>query len=115
MIIFLVFNYTFDFQTLLYGANSGYLLDKLRNKRRKQNRIEELDTEQDSVSTIHCDEELDLVQFFKNCIIRTEIDKLEEKLRTSVEVRRLMLQHPMEPIHKTFPFYFLEPKLVRSI
>lgn len=56
--------------------------------------------------------ESDLITFFKNCVVRNEADKLQEKLRTTVETRRQLLLHPPKPIHDIFGFYFVDPQYV---
>lgn len=100
---------------MLYNANAqtGFLFDKLRNIQRKNNQIPiQHDTIPEEYVPIDADDEANLIQYFKNCVIRNELNDLKEKLRSTINYRRELLLNPPEPIHKMFGFYFVSPELV---
>lgn len=98
----------------MYGNNCGYLLEKLRNKAKKQNQSnDENDNEQsDPRAATNTDE---LMQFFKNCLVEQQMDELKAKMAEFVDFRRQILANPPEPICKIFSFYFVDPDLVNMI
>lgn len=85
------------------------LYEKLRNKNRKDARSDDQCVE--NLSDFSAEED-ELLSFFKNCVVRLQIDELKEKLACSVDIRRRILREPPEPIHKMFGFYFIDPELV---
>lgn len=100
---------------MLYNihAQSGFLFDKLRNNQRKNNQIGiQHDAIPEDYVPIDADDEANLIQYFKNCVIRNEMDDLKEKLCSTVNYRRVLLLNPPEPIHRMFGFYYVSPELV---
>lgn len=116
----------------MYTGRSGYIYDKLRRLKTKnnnenqnsreienmnQNSMENDDDENNAMAlfNLSSNDDIDLMQYFRNCVVNQNQPELREKLKNSVEFRRPLLNNPGNPIYKLFPFYFVDPTLVDYI
>lgn len=59
-------------------------------------------------------DELQFLLFFKTCLVQRDLDILKIKLKQSIDMCERLMEKKGTEFHKTFPFYFVEPSLVRS-
>lgn len=57
----------------------------------------------------------ELKQFFKNCVLPRDKEKLKEKLKESVSYRRELVHCIDTNFEESFSFYFVSPDLVINI
>lgn len=112
----------------MYTGRSGYIYDKIRRLKSKNNNenstesnYDEIDDDEnggdennamDLPESLIANDDNTLMQYFKNCVVNQNQAELREKLKNSVEFRRALLKNPEKPIYKLFPFYFVDPTLV---
>lgn len=84
------------------------MYDKLRNRERG-NRCS--NDEEQPVLPIESDKQ-DVLDYFKSCYAKKEIDAIKSKLSETVELRREFLHKNADEIKAMFPFYFADPSLV---
>lgn len=58
-------------------------------------------------------DELEFLLFFKTCLVRRDLDILKIRLKQSIQMRERLMEKKDTEFHKTFPFFFVEPLLVR--
>lgn len=114
-----MFKYIF-IDTIVCHTVWFFVLVVLRNKARRNGQVdddENLDDNEldyiDENPSDSSDEEKNLMQYFKNCVVAQEIEMLREKMKTSIDFRRSDLISPPGPIYKIFPFYFVDVQLVK--
>ena len=66
----------------------------------------------DSEDSAHDQDENDVLQYLKNCVVHQNKEELKQVLASCVEFRRRILNDPQQPIYKMFGFYFVDPELV---
>lgn len=59
-------------------------------------------------------DELEFLLYFKTCIVDHDLDVLKIRLKQSIRIRETLIKKKGTEFHKTFPFYFVEPSLVRK-
>lgn len=59
-------------------------------------------------------DELNFLLYFKTCLVDRDLEILKIKLAQSIKIRESLLEKKIVDLHKTFPFFFIEPKLVSS-
>lgn len=110
-------------QDMLYNsaANSGFLLNTLRYRMRKEKPYDHASSEvpTDEMNELSLngsplseDERNNLLIFFRSCNLRTEKDQLIDKMKKTIDFRREVLRDEKTQIMQSFPFYFDDPKLV---
>lgn len=98
-------NYFFKEQLYNHKAGSGQFFVKIKNEKRK-NKVK------NSADIPLNEDETDLIQFFKNCVIRNERDQLVLKLKDTVPLRKEVLRKTGTNFHDSFGFYFADATLV---
>lgn len=103
-------------QEALYDKKKqkGPLFNKLNyNARRKRAGQRALDDiANDDADDWTPEEKQDLLEFFRHCVVSTDRQKIEQKLRETVEYRRKMIVSSIEEFMEMWEFYFAAPDLV---
>lgn len=58
-------------------------------------------------------DELQFLLYFKTCLVDRDLDILKIKLKQSIQMREQLMEKKGTEFHKTFPFFFIQPSLVR--
>lgn len=58
-------------------------------------------------------DELEFLLYFKTCLVERDSEILKIKLKQSIKMRERLMEHKGTEFHKTFPFFFVQPSLVR--
>lgn len=58
-------------------------------------------------------DELQFLLYFKTCLVDRDLDILKIKLKQSIEMREHLMEKKGTEFHKIFPFFFIQPSLVR--
>lgn len=58
--------------------------------------------------------EISYLLYFKTCLVDRDLEILKIKLAQTIEMREKLLNKKGISIHKTFPFYFVQPNLVST-
>lgn len=58
-------------------------------------------------------DELEFLLYFKTCLVDRDLDILKIKLKQSIQMRECLMEKKGTEFHKTFPFFFVQPSLVR--
>lgn len=58
-------------------------------------------------------DELQFLLYFKTCLVDRDVDILKIKLKQSIQMRERLMEKKTTEFHKTFPFFFVLPPLVR--
>lgn len=71
-------------------------------------RIEHVESDEDGEI-----DELQFLLYFKTCLVERDLDILKIKLKQSIQMRERLMENKGTEFHKTFPFFFVQPSLVR--
>lgn len=102
-------------QEALYDKTkqSGSLFNKIRyNNAKKSRKRRMVDNSNDDADDWTPEEKRDLSDFFQHCVVRTQRQQIEEKLRETVAYRRKMILSSMDEFMEMWEFYFAAPDLV---
>lgn len=58
-------------------------------------------------------DELQFLLYFKTCLVDRDLDILKIKLKQSIQMREQLMDKKGTEFNKTFPFFFVQPSLVR--
>lgn len=58
-------------------------------------------------------DELQFLLYFKTCLVDRDMDILKIKLKQSIQMREQLMDKKGTEFHKSFPFFFIHPPLVR--
>lgn len=58
-------------------------------------------------------DELGFLLYFKACLVDRDLDILKIKLKQSIQMRERLMEKKGTEFHKLFPFFFVQPSLVR--
>lgn len=58
-------------------------------------------------------DELQFLLYFKTCLVDRDLDILKIKLKQSIHMREKLMDKKGTEFHKSFPFFFIQPSLVR--
>lgn len=108
------------FQTELYDPDnrSGFLLYKLQNMKKLENRKQKGNANDNMRGTapLTDDEENELILYFKNCVIsRQNKEELKAKLKDTVQFRNQLMLRKNINFPETFSFYFASPEMVNYL
>lgn len=101
-------------QEALYDKTkqSGSLFNKIRYNNAKTHKSRKRAMVDDDPDDWTPEEVQDLSEFFQHCVVRTQRQQIEEKLRETVTFRRKMILSSMDEFMKMWEFYFAAPDLV---
>lgn len=88
-----------------FAGQSGQFFVKIKNARQNINRTKPKSRAIDQ-------EEEDLIQYFKNCVVINERDDLIKRLKDTVPLRQNIIKVTSQNIHECFSFYYADPTIV---
>lgn len=68
----------------------------------------------DDVQSNDSVDEVAFLLFFKSCMVERDLDELKKRLEMSIDMRMNLINKKDTEFHTIFPFYFIEPTLVRD-
>lgn len=71
-----------------------------------------MNTTKNSTKPMNAEDEADLVEFLKHCVVSKDKVKLKSKLNESIELRRKLMRQNKEGFADFMTFYFESPELV---
>lgn len=57
-------------------------------------------------------QEKEILLFFRTCILDRDMDELKVNMQRTIKVREALIRKKGTIFHQTFPFYFIDPKLI---
>lgn len=105
------------FQDLLYGKKGGYLYNKFKNQKEKLMRKMQANlTVSSDADRNECqyseEEKLELLLFFKTCLIPKDKSKLLQTLKETIQFRKELYACDSTIFADSFKFYFISPDIV---
>lgn len=104
---------------MLYNAaaRKGILYNKIiyqkYGKKKTQTAVVESSETNLNDDEISYDEELEYLLFFRTCVIRRDKEILKIKMRRTIKLREKLIKRKSTDFPHMFPFYFIDPELVR--
>lgn len=123
-IVLNLFQYLLRFQDILYDPKhrKGLVYHKLAYRQYgKKDRIEdelqnltisEQVEDENNTNTLDPNEELELLLYFRTCIVNRDKEILKIKLKQTIELRETLIKKKDTVFYQSFPFYFVSPDLV---
>lgn len=88
---------------------------KRKNRKKPTDLDQSIGSVEDAVDQLSLEEELDILLFFKTCIVSRNKEILQLKMKSTIALREKTIKKHEIEFFEMFPFYFVDPDLVSVV